>query len=113
MTRKSFAYMLSALTVAVAACSGGERSAQTTTTNSPSGGTPRAIAALITHQAPGDTFWDLVRRGAQAAGDKSDLELRYFHDPDGAAQANLVRNAVSEKVAGIAVTLAEPAVMAP
>lgn len=25
------------------------------------------VVALVTHQAPGDTFWDLVRRGAEAA----------------------------------------------
>src|SRR5688500_14613378 len=23
--------------------------------------------AMVTHQAPGDTFWDIVRKGAQAA----------------------------------------------
>jgi simple sugar transport system substrate-binding protein len=32
-------------------------------------------AAVDTHQPPGDTFWDLVRRGAQAAADKDGLEL--------------------------------------
>jgi simple sugar transport system substrate-binding protein len=74
---------------------------------------PRATVALITHQAPGDTFWDLVRRGAEAAAAKDDLDLQYSHDPDAAAQANLVRSAVSGKVAGIAITLADPAVMAP
>src|SRR6478672_6484211 len=77
------------------------------------GGAQRATVALITHQAPGDTFWDLVRRGAEAAATKDDLDLQYSHDPDAAAQANLVRAAVSGKVAGIAVTLADPAVMAP
>ena len=77
------------------------------------GHAPRATVALITHQAPGDTFWDLVRRGAEAAAAKDDIDLRYSHDPDAAAQANLVRSAVNGKVAGIAVTLADPAVMAP
>jgi simple sugar transport system substrate-binding protein len=69
--------------------------------------------ALITHQAPGDTFWDLVRRGAEAAAAKDNVELQYAHDPDAAAQANLVRSAVSAKAAGIAVTLADPAAMTP
>jgi len=114
MARMAFAYILSVLMIAVAACSGGERSA-TSTTSSPhnAGAPPRATVALITHQAPGDTFWDLVRRGAEAAAAKDDLDLRYSHDPDAATQANLVRSAVSEKVAGVAVTLADPAVMAP
>jgi simple sugar transport system substrate-binding protein len=108
-----FGYILSVLTIAVAACSGGERSATTTTSSGPNADAPRATIALITHQAPGDTFWDLVRRGAEAAAAKDDLDLQYSHDPDAAAQANLVRSAVNDKVAGIAVTLAEPAVMAP
>jgi simple sugar transport system substrate-binding protein len=111
MARMSFAYILAVLMIAVAACSGGERGA-TSTTSSPTGA-PRATVALITHQAPGDTFWDLVRRGAEAAAANDDLDLRYSHDPDAAAQANLVRSAVSGKVTGIAVTLADPAVMAP
>lgn len=105
--------ILLVLTIAVAACSGGEPTAPTTTSSAPNGGAPRATVALITHQAPGDTFWDLVRRGAEAAAAKSNLDLQYVHDPAGAAQANLVRSAIDDKVAGIAVTLAEPAAMAP
>ena len=113
MARMSFAYILSVLVIAAAACSGGERAATTTTSVAHNSGAQRATVALITHQAPGDTFWDLVRRGAEAAATKDDLDLQYSHDPDAAAQANLVRSAVSGKVAGIAVTLADPAVMAP
>src|SRR5206468_9885796 len=61
----------------------------------------------------GDTFWDLVRRGAEAAAAKDNIDLQYVHDPDAAAQANLMRSAVSAKAAGIAVTLADPAAMTP
>jgi simple sugar transport system substrate-binding protein len=106
----SFAYILTVLMIAVAACSSGERATTTTTSNGPA---PRRTVALITHQAPGDTFWDLVRRGAEAAAVKDNVELQYSHDPDAVAQANLVRTAVSAKAAGIAVTLADPAAMAP
>ena len=112
MARMSFAYVLSVLMIAVAACSG-ERGATSTTSSAPDTGEPRMTVGLITHQAPGDTFWDLVRRGAETAAANHDLDLQYSHDPDAAAQANLVRSAVSAKVAGIAVTLADPAVMAP
>jgi simple sugar transport system substrate-binding protein len=106
----SIAYILVMLMAVVAACSGGERGATTTTSNKAA---PRMTVALITHQAPGDTFWDLVRRGAEAAAAKDNVELQYSHDPDAAAQANLVRSAVSAKVAGIAVTLANPVAMTP
>jgi len=110
MARLSIAYILVMLMAVVAACSGGERGATTTTSNNAA---PRMTVALITHQAPGDTFWDLVRRGAEAAAAKDNVELQYSHDPDAAAQANLVRSAVSAKVAGIAVTLANPVAMTP
>jgi simple sugar transport system substrate-binding protein len=112
MARMSFSCILAVLMIAVAACSGAERSAPTTTSSAPNGAAQRATVALITHQAPGDTFWDLVRRGAEAAAAQDNVELQYSHDPDAGAQANLVRSAVSAKVTGIAVTLAAPAVMA-
>ncbi|MFI1721156.1 substrate-binding domain-containing protein [Streptomyces sp. NPDC020489] len=67
--------------------------------------------ALITHAPEGDTFWDLVRRGAEAAAAKDGIELTYTGDPDAAGQAELVRDAVREKVDGIAVTLARPHAM--
>jgi len=111
MARRLMAYFLSALLVLLVGCSSGERSA--TTESSPVEAAPRMTVALITHQAPGDTFWDLVRRGAEAAAAKDNVELQYSHDPDATAQANLVRAAVGARVAGIAVTLADPAVMTP
>jgi simple sugar transport system substrate-binding protein len=113
MARVSFAYILTVLMIAVAACSGGERGATTTTSSAPNGTASRLTVALITHQAPGDTFWDLVRRGAEAAAANHNVDLQYSHDPDAGGQANLVRSAVSARVAGIAVTLADPAVMTP
>lgn len=73
--------------------------------------TPRIKIALVTHAAPGDTFWDLVRKGAETAAKKDNVELVYSNDPDGGKQANLVQNAIDQKVAGIAVTLAKPDAM--
>jgi simple sugar transport system substrate-binding protein len=73
--------------------------------------TPRIKIAMITHAGPGDTFWDLVRKGAQAAAAKDNVDLVYASDPDAANQANLVQNAVDQKVDGIAVTLADPDAM--
>jgi simple sugar transport system substrate-binding protein len=99
------------IAVAVAACSGGGGGTSSTSTTAT--GAPRPTIALVTHQAPGDTFWDLVRRGAEAAAAKDNIDLQYSHDPDAAHQADLVRSAVNTKVAGIAVTLAKPEVMAP
>ncbi|WP_030354816.1 sugar ABC transporter substrate-binding protein [Streptomyces scopuliridis] len=74
-------------------------------------GTPRMTVAMITHGAPGDTFWDTIRKGAQAAAAKDNVKLVYSSDPSGPNQSNLVQNAVDQKVDGIAVTLAKPDAM--
>ena len=73
--------------------------------------TPRMTVAMITHAAPGDTFWDIVRKGAQAAAAKDNIELVYSADPNAGNQANLVQNAIDQKVDGIALTAAKPDAM--
>src|SRR3954463_2647312 len=75
--------------------------------------TPRVTIAMITHEVPGASFWDLIRKGAQAAADKDNIELRYSNDPEAPNQANLVQSAIDSGVDGIAVTLAKPDAMAP
>ncbi len=67
--------------------------------------------AMITHETPGDPFWDLVRKGAQDASAKNNVTLRYYSDPSAAQQAELVQNAIDQKVDGIALTLAKPNAM--
>jgi simple sugar transport system substrate-binding protein len=73
--------------------------------------TPRMTVAMITHAAPGDTFWDTIRKGATAAAAKDNVKLVYSSDPNAGNQANLVQNAIDQKVDGIAVTLAKPDAM--
>ncbi|WP_159829679.1 substrate-binding domain-containing protein [Arthrobacter sp. 9AX] len=70
--------------------------------------TPRLKVALITHAAAGDTFWDIVRKGAEAAAAKDNVEILYTSDADAGRQAQLVQQAIDQKVDGIAVTLAKP-----
>ena len=70
--------------------------------------TARIKVALITHAAAGDTFWDIVRKGAEEASAKDNVELLYTSDPEAGRQAQLVQQAIDQKVDGIAVTLATP-----
>jgi ABC-type sugar transport system substrate-binding protein len=67
--------------------------------------------AMVTHASPGDTFWDLVRKGAQAAAAKDNVKLVYSSDPNAGNQANLVQNAIDQKVDGITLTAAKPDAM--
>jgi simple sugar transport system substrate-binding protein len=94
----------------LAACSGGQDAGVETDTAAGTGG-GRTRIALITHGAKDDAFWELVRAGADAAAAKDRVDLTYAGDPDAAAQADLVRDAVRDRVDGIAVTLAKPEAM--
>ncbi len=67
---------------------------------------------MITHQAPGDTFWDIVRKGAEAAAANDNVDLIYSNDQNANGQALLVQNAIDQHVDGIAVTLATPDALA-
>ena len=92
--------------------SGGKQSEEgSTDTSAGKANTPRMTIALITHAAPGDTFWDLIRKGAQAAAAKDNVRLVYSSDPNAGNQANLVQNAIDQKVDGIALTAAKPDAM--
>jgi simple sugar transport system substrate-binding protein len=63
---------------------------------------------MVTHEAPGSTFWDRIRAGAEQAAEQHGIELKYSNDPDSGKQATLIQNAIDSKVDGIAVTLANP-----
>ena len=103
------------LTLGLASCSstGGKPDSKGGGMGAGQANTPRVTVAMITHEVPGDSFWDLIRKGAQAAADKDNIELRYSNDPEAPNQANLVQSAIDSKVAGIAVTLAKPDAMGP
>ncbi|MDT0401071.1 MULTISPECIES: sugar ABC transporter substrate-binding protein [Streptomyces] len=107
-----FVAVAAAATLALAGCSsdsGGKKSEEGgADASAGKANTPRMKVALVTHQAPGDTFWDIVRKGAEAAAAKDNIDLVYSADPNAGSQATLVQNAIDQKVDGIAVTLAKP-----
>ncbi|WP_330302545.1 MULTISPECIES: sugar ABC transporter substrate-binding protein [unclassified Streptomyces] len=104
--------MAAASALLVAGCSsssGGKKSEESgDSASAGKANTPRMTVALVTHQSPGDTFWDIVRKGAEAAAAKDNIKLVYSADPNAGSQANLVQNAIDQKVDGIAITLAKP-----
>ena len=99
------------LTLAACSSSGGKQTTETGGANAGQANTPRMTVAFITHSGAGDTFWDIVRKGAEDAAAKDNVDLQYSADPDGANQANLVQQAIDKKVDAIAVTLAKPDAM--
>ncbi|MEV7087719.1 substrate-binding domain-containing protein [Streptomyces sp. NPDC093085] len=101
---------VAALTLAGCSSAQGGKKAEETAGDVSAGkaGTPRMTVAMVTHAPAGDTFWDTIRKGAQAAAAKDNIELIYSSDENAGDQANLVQNAIDQKVDGIAVTLAKP-----
>jgi simple sugar transport system substrate-binding protein len=93
----------------LAGCSGVTSSGSDADASARSGN--RIKLALVTHGAKGDDFWELVRKGAEAAAAKDGVDLTYASDSDGAGQAELMRDAIADRVDGIAVTLAKPQAM--
>jgi simple sugar transport system substrate-binding protein len=106
--RKRVAAVVLSLTAAMAlgACSssGGKADSSSSAAGGAAASTPKMTIAMITHQAPGDTFWDIIRKGAEGASAKDNVDLQYSNDPDATKQAQLIQAAIDKKVDGIAVT---------
>ena len=104
-----------AVAVGLTACSSGGK-AKTTDTGSSGGGNAAGSSgytiAMITHETPGDTFWDKIKAGAQQAAKDTGVTLKYSNDPTASKQAVLIQNAVDSKVSGIATTLVTPDALA-
>ncbi|MFD7494281.1 sugar ABC transporter substrate-binding protein [Streptomyces sp. NPDC059832] len=73
--------------------------------------TPRWTFAMVTHSGDGDTFWDIVQRGAEQAAGKDNIKFLYSHNDEAQQQAQLVQAAIDQKVDGLIVTLAKPDAM--
>jgi len=100
--------------LAAAGCSGGgrEKSTDDTGGGGNAAGSSGYTIAFITHETPGDTFWDKVKNGAQQAAKDTGVTLKYSNDPEAPKQAVLIQNAVDSKVSGIATTLVTPDALA-
>jgi simple sugar transport system substrate-binding protein len=105
------AVSLTALLV-VSACSGGGAEPTGESTGG-GGGESGYTFAMVTHEAPGDTFWDRIRSGAEQAAKDTGSTLKYSADPEATKQAVLIQNAIDSKVDGIATTLVTPESLIP
>ncbi|WP_347354128.1 sugar ABC transporter substrate-binding protein [Intrasporangium sp.] len=93
-----------AVTLAGCSSSGGRSADQASTQGAGKASTPTMTVSFITHSPTGDTFWDIVRRGAEVAAAKDNVQLEYSGDVDPTRQAQLIQAAIDKKVDAIAVT---------
>ncbi|MFD3870172.1 sugar ABC transporter substrate-binding protein [Streptomyces sp. NPDC058623] len=100
------------LGASLAGCSstGGKRAEERAKADAgrPAVSTPRWTFAMVTHAGDGDTFWDIVQKGAKEASTKDNINFVYSHDDQAQQQAQFVQNAIDQKVDGIIVSLAKP-----
>jgi simple sugar transport system substrate-binding protein len=72
---------IAAVTLAAGACSGGGKVRTTDDAGGGGGGNAPGSSgytiAMITHETPGDTFWDKIKAGAQQAAKDEGVTLRY------------------------------------
>jgi simple sugar transport system substrate-binding protein len=101
--------------LALTACSGGGAppASSAPAAGGGGGGNSGYTFAMITHETPGDTFWDRIRSGAQQAATDTGSTLKYSSDPDATKQAVLIQGAIDSKVDGIASTLVTPDALIP
>lgn len=64
--------------------------------------------AVISHSAPGDSFWEVVQGGAEQSGAEHNVEITYSGDDDPAEQSQLIDNAVAQDMDGLVVSMANP-----
>ena len=64
---------------------------------------------VITHGAAGDTFWDVVKKGAEQAGTDEGVTVTYRDsNGDPARQSQLIDAAINEQADGLVVSMANP-----
>ncbi|MDN5858733.1 MAG: sugar ABC transporter substrate-binding protein [Pseudonocardia sp.] len=96
------------LLAATAACSGTGQAPAADSTGGGAGSYGYSFT-VVTHGAAGDTFWDVVKKGAEKAGSDMGVTVTYRDsNGDPAKQAQLIDAAVNQKVDGLVVSMANP-----
>jgi simple sugar transport system substrate-binding protein len=108
--RRTLVVTAAAGAMLLSACSTGNG---TSNDNNGSGGGTSTKASdiridVITHGAASDSFWAVVKAGAEQAGKDLGVELHYQSDPDVGGQSTLIDNAVAANTDGLVISMANP-----
>lgn len=103
LKRFTFVAVLVAVPLALVGCT----AKSSTPTTAGSDGAKVSIA-VITHGSPGDSFWDVVKSGAEQAGKDLGATVTYQGDGDPVKQSQLIESAIAQKPDGIIVSMANP-----
>jgi simple sugar transport system substrate-binding protein len=114
--RRNLVVVAAAGAMLLSACSTGSdsNSSDTKTTSSSAGGggsagkTSDIRIDVITHGASSDSFWSVVKAGAERAGSDLGVDLHYQSNPDVGQQSTLIANAVAANTDGLVISMANP-----
>jgi simple sugar transport system substrate-binding protein len=103
------------LPLALAACTSSSSSGSASSSTSAAGGGASGSTggypykfAVVTHGAAGDAFWSVVKAGAEKGASDERVSVSYQSDGDPQKQSQLIDAAVSQKVDGLVVSMANP-----
>jgi simple sugar transport system substrate-binding protein len=109
---RRFTVGVAAFAVAALILAGCSKKDSGSTSNTPAGADTGRKYAVITHGSAGDAFWDVVKKGAEQAGKDSGVSIDYKASGKPDEQADFVNAAVTNKVNGIVVSMANPDALA-
>ena len=93
--------------IAAAGCGGGDDSSDSSSGGGSGAGSDFRVD-VITHASPGDSFWDVVKAGAEQAAEDTGVKMQYSNDPDPGKQSTLIDNAVAAGTDGLVISMANP-----
>lgn len=102
-----FAVALAAVLTATACSSANSVNVQHNKAGGGSGGYKYKIA-VVTHGGAGDSFWSIVKNGAEQAGKDMGDSVTYQSNGDPTQQSQLIDAAVNQKPDGLVVSMANP-----
>src|SRR5439155_8973013 len=101
-SRKRVLAVLLAVPLALAACSNAK------STGGGAVADKNLTFAMVSHGSAGDKFWDVVKSGLEQAGKDMGIKVTYQSSGDPQKQAQLIDAAISQKVDGLVVSMANP-----
>jgi len=63
---------------------------------------------VVTHANEGDSFWDVVKAGAEQAASDTGVDMHYSNNGDPGEQSTLIDNAVAAGTDGLVISMADP-----
>lgn len=94
--------------LALAGCTGTGQKATNTAPSAAGTGSGKITIDIVSHGSPGDSFWDVVKTGAEKAGSDLGVRVTYQSDPDPVKQSQLIDAAVATHPDGLVVSMANP-----